>query len=67
MQATPGEHLVWDTIRDQFLIAVPEQGNLTLDVPADDALVLVFVPKGALLVRGHGRLIADEIIVDYGL
>lgn len=67
MQATPGEHFVWDTIRDQFLIAVPEQGNWTLEIPADDALVLVFVPKAALLVRGHGRLIADEIVVDYGL
>jgi hypothetical protein len=41
--------------------------QVSLEVPADNALVLVFVPKGASLVRGHGRLIADEIVVDYGL
>ncbi|MFM7977254.1 MAG: DUF1559 domain-containing protein, partial [Pirellula sp.] len=34
-------------------------GDLTIEIPADEALVLIFVPKGATVASRHGKLMAD--------
>jgi hypothetical protein len=38
---------------------------MQIEIPSDTALVLVFVPSGATLASGHGKLTADGIIIDY--
>jgi hypothetical protein len=38
---------------------------MQIEIPADTALVLVFVPSGATLASGHGKLLASGIVIDY--
>ena len=65
IQTPAGEYSVWDAIHDTFLAQSPEDGKLTLELPADEALVLVFVPRGATLISGHGRLSTGDVVIDY--
>ncbi len=65
LKAPEGECTVWDSIHDQFLEGETNSGELTIDIPPDEALVLVFVPKGTTLTSRHGKLTADGVVVDY--
>ena len=65
LKAPIGLYSVWDTIHDEFLEQSSSNGDLKIEIPADTALVLVFVPSGATLANGHGKLTADGIIIDY--
>jgi len=65
LKAPQGEYSVWDTIHDQFLEKSPKNGDFEVEVPADDALVLVFVPSGTTLASGHSKLTADGVVIDY--
>ena len=65
MKAPEGECTVWDSIHDQFLEGETNSGELTIDIPPDEALVLVFVPKGTTLTSRHGKLMADGVVIDY--
>ena len=55
---------VYDAV-SQKVIARGAGGKVKVDIPADQAMVLVFVPAGAKLVVRENKLFANENIIDF--
>jgi hypothetical protein len=62
-----GDYIAWDTVRNVELSNDVSGGTLRVSVEADEAVVVVLIPKGAAISRSHGRLIADGAVVDYSV
>lgn len=62
-----GDYIAWDTVRNVELSNDVSGGTLQVSVEADEAVVVVLIPKGAAISRSHGRLIADGAVVDYSV
>ncbi|MFM7562184.1 MAG: hypothetical protein ACKO81_04020 [Planctomycetota bacterium] len=60
-----GEYRAWDTVRDLILSDQVKDGKLRVEIPADEAVVVVLIPIGKKLTKSNGRLVAEDIIVDY--
>jgi hypothetical protein len=56
---------VYDTVSRRF-VARNARGIVRVDLPADQAAVLVHIPSGSKLDMKNGKFVAGGVVVDYG-
>jgi hypothetical protein len=60
-----GEYLAWDTVHDVMLSDQVKVGKLRVEIPPDEAVVVVLIPIGKTPTKSNGRLVADDTVIDY--
>lgn len=67
LRVEEGQFQAWDTAHNEMLSSHVTHGKLSVEIEPDDAIVVVLIPKGIPLTKSHGRLIADDTVVDYSI
>jgi hypothetical protein len=60
-----GEYLAWDTVHDVMLSDQVKDGKLRVEIPPDEAVVVVLIPIGKTPTKSNGRFVADDTVIDY--
>jgi len=55
---------IYEVLSETF-IANSVSGEVNIDIPADEAVILVMVPSGSELRFEKNKLLANEVIIDY--
>lgn len=59
-----GTHDIYDAL-SETTIKTSVSGSTTITIKADEALLLTYVPAGTTLVAENGKLVGNDVIVDY--
>jgi hypothetical protein len=62
-----GVFKAWDTVHDRVLSNRVTDGELLVEIDPDDAIVVVLIPEEMSVTKAHGRLVADNTVVDYAV
>jgi hypothetical protein len=59
-----GHYDVYDAIREAVVVH-DATGNTTISIPANEAVLLTYLPAGTVTAARAGKLFAGEVVVDY--
>jgi hypothetical protein len=62
-----GNYVAWETVHNKIIHEHVDGETCSVEIEPDDAVVVVLVPNSKEMIKAHGRLVADEVVIDYAV